>query len=76
MLACPLAEASVSAQNEIAEFLKSDENLPAESSLQVLMIGSNNIENFLSNWQSYRKGEIFIELAIKEQNFYVIKLKK
>ncbi|KJV70703.1 F pilus assembly Type-IV secretion system for plasmid transfer family protein [Orientia tsutsugamushi str. TA716] len=76
LLACPLAEASVSAQNEIAEFLKSDENLPAESSLQVLMIGSNNIEHFLSNWQSYRKGEIFIELANKEQSFCVIKLKK
>ncbi|BAG40210.1 putative conjugative transfer protein TraC [Orientia tsutsugamushi str. Ikeda] len=69
MLACPLAEASVSDQNEIAEFLKSDENLPAESSLQVLMIGSNNIENFLSNWQSYRKGEIFIELANKRTEF-------
>ncbi|WP_371220800.1 TraC family protein [Orientia tsutsugamushi] len=69
LLACPLAEASVSAQNEIAEFLKSDENLPAESSLQVLMIGSNNIENFLSNWQSYRKGEIFIELANKRTEF-------
>ncbi|KJV71725.1 TraC family protein [Orientia tsutsugamushi] len=69
LLACPLAEASVSAQNEIAEFLKSDENLPAESSLQVLMIGSNNIEHFLSNWQSYRKGEIFIELANKRTEF-------
>ncbi|KJV71557.1 F pilus assembly Type-IV secretion system for plasmid transfer family protein [Orientia tsutsugamushi str. TA763] len=69
MLAWPLVGASVSAQNEIAEFLKSDENLPAESSLQVLMIGSNNIENFLSNWQSYRKGEIFIELANKRTEF-------
>ncbi|QES95914.1 TraC family protein [Orientia tsutsugamushi] len=69
LLAWPLVGASVSAQNEIAEFLKSDENLPAESSLQVLMIGSNNIENFLSNWQSYRKGEIFIELANKRTEF-------
>ncbi|SPM44599.1 integrase [Orientia tsutsugamushi] len=33
-------------------------SIKEESSLQVLMIGSNNIENFLSNWQSYRKGEI------------------
>ncbi|KJV75058.1 F pilus assembly Type-IV secretion system for plasmid transfer family protein [Orientia tsutsugamushi str. UT76] len=69
MLAWPLVGASISAQNEIAEFLKSDENLHAESSLQVLMLGSNNIENFLSNWQSYRKGEIFIELANKRTEF-------
>ncbi|KJV57493.1 F pilus assembly Type-IV secretion system for plasmid transfer family protein, partial [Orientia chuto str. Dubai] len=69
LLAWPLVGATVQAQNEIAEFLKNDENLPAESSLQVLMIGNHHIEHFLNNWQSYRKGNIFVELAKRRAEF-------
>ncbi|KJV54764.1 F pilus assembly Type-IV secretion system for plasmid transfer family protein [Orientia chuto str. Dubai] len=67
LLAWPLVGATVQAQ--IAEFLKNDENLPAESSLQVLMIGSHHIDHFLNNWQSYRKGNIFVELAKRRAEF-------
>ncbi|KJV54857.1 F pilus assembly Type-IV secretion system for plasmid transfer family protein [Orientia chuto str. Dubai] len=67
LLAWLLVGATVQAQ--IAEFLKNDENLPAASSLQVLMIGSHHIEHFLNNWQSYRKGKIFVELAKRRAEF-------
>lgn len=76
LLGWPLVGTSVQAQGEIAEFLKNDENLPAGSSLQVLMIGSDDIEHFLTNWQLHRKGEIFIELAKKRAEFYRKKLKR
>ncbi|HJD59275.1 MAG TPA: conjugal transfer protein TraC, partial [Rickettsia endosymbiont of Omalisus fontisbellaquei] len=64
-----LVGANLQAQNEIEEFLKSEENLPAGSSMQVLMIGSSRIDEFLINWQSYRRGEIFCELAKKRVEF-------
>ncbi|WP_341752546.1 MULTISPECIES: TraC family protein [unclassified Candidatus Tisiphia] len=69
LLGWPLVGTNVQAQGEIAEFLKNDENLPDGSSLQVLMIGSDDIEHFLTSWQLHRKGEIFIELARKRTEF-------
>lgn len=69
LLGWPLVGASLQAQSEIAEFLKSDENLPAGSSFQVLMIGSHHVEYFLNNWQLHRAGKIFIELAKKRTEF-------
>ncbi|KJV76207.1 F pilus assembly Type-IV secretion system for plasmid transfer family protein [Rickettsia hoogstraalii str. RCCE3] len=57
------------AQGEIAEFIKSDENLPAGSSFQVLMIGSDHIREYLDNWQLHRKGSIFAELASRRAKF-------
>ncbi|KJV55641.1 F pilus assembly Type-IV secretion system for plasmid transfer family protein [Orientia chuto str. Dubai] len=33
------------------------------------MIGSHHIEHFLNNWQSYRKGKIFVELAKRRAEF-------
>jgi conjugal transfer ATP-binding protein TraC len=76
LMGWPLVGTSVQAQGEIAEFLKNDENLPAGSSLQVLMIGSDHIEHFLTNWQLHRKGEIFIELAKKRTGFLQKKAKE
>lgn len=69
LIANPLVGANVQAQGEIAEFIKDEENLPADSSLQVLMIGSNRIENYLDNWQQYRKEELFAEMARKRTEF-------
>ena len=69
LLGWPLVGTSLQAQGEIAEFLKNDENLPAGSSLQVLMIGSGYVDHFLTTWQSYRQGEIFCQLAAKRVKF-------
>lgn len=76
LLGNPLVGTSLHAQGEIAEFLKDEENLPAGSSLQVLMIGSDQIEHFLNNWKSYRHGEIFEELASKRAEFFRKKAKE
>ena len=58
------------AQGEIAEFIKSDENLPAGSSFQVLMIGCDHIKEYLDNWQSHRNSGIFAELSHKRAKFF------
>ncbi|WP_103896859.1 TraC family protein [Rickettsia fournieri] len=70
LLGWPLVGASLLAQGEIAEFIKSDENLPAGSSFQVLMIGCDHIKEYLDNWQSYRKCGIFAELSHKRAKFF------
>ncbi|QCS24397.1 conjugal transfer protein TraC [Rickettsia parkeri] len=69
LLGWPLVGTSLQAQGEIAEFLKSDENLPVGSSFQVLMIGSDHIREYLDNWQLHRKGSIFAELASRRAKF-------
>lgn len=69
LLGWPIVGASLLAQGEIAEFIKSDENLPAGSSFQVLMIGCDYIKEYLDNWQSHRKGGIFSELSNKRAQF-------
>ncbi|MCC8399461.1 MAG: TraC family protein [Rickettsia endosymbiont of Platyusa sonomae] len=69
LLGCPLAGTNLQAQGEIAEFLKNEQNLPAGSSMQVLMIGSQYMDHFLNNWQNHRQGEIFCELATKRVEF-------
>ncbi|WP_341756991.1 MULTISPECIES: TraC family protein [unclassified Candidatus Tisiphia] len=72
----PLVGTSVQAQGEIAEFLKDEENLPSGSSLQVLMIGSDQINHFLDNWQFYRREEIFYNLAKRRTDFFRLKAKE
>ncbi len=69
LLGWPLVGTNLQAQGEIAEFLRNEENLPVGSSLQVLMIGSQNIDHFLGNWQNHRQGEIFCQLAEKRVQF-------
>lgn len=61
----PLVGTNINAQNEISEFLKSEENLPVDSSIQVLMIGLNNVDHYLHHWQHLRNGAIYQELASK-----------
>ena len=68
-LAWPLVGTNLLAQGEIDDFLKEDDNLPNGSSLQVLMIGWNDIDYHLTNWANKRKGEVFCELAKKRSAF-------
>ena len=58
LLGWPLIGTNVQAQGEIAEFLKNDENLLDGSSLQVLMIGSDDIKHFLTSWQLHRQLQV------------------
>ncbi|WP_341789766.1 TraC family protein [Rickettsia endosymbiont of Polydrusus tereticollis] len=76
LLGWPLVGTSLQAQGEIAEFLKSDENLPAGSSFQILMIGSDHIREYLDNWQLHRKGSIFAELSNRRTKFLEQKAKE
>ena len=69
----PLVGATIQAQNEISEFLKEEDNLPAGASLQILMYGSSQIEHYLMNWASFRQEGIFSKLA--EQRCAVLKNK-
>jgi conjugal transfer ATP-binding protein TraC len=65
----PLVGTNLQAQNEISEFLKSEDNLPAGSSFQVMMIGTNNVDLYLDRWASFRQGEIFQTLAKRRIEF-------
>lgn len=65
----PLVGANLQAQGEIAEFLNEEDNLPAEASFQVLMMGTKHIKGFLQNWASCRQGEIFQTLAKRRVEF-------
>lgn len=76
LLGWPLVGTSLQAQGEIAEFLKSDENLPAGSSFQILMIGSDHIREYLDNWQLHRKNTIFAELSSRRTKFLEQKAKE
>jgi conjugal transfer ATP-binding protein TraC len=76
LLGSPLVGASLQAQSEIAEFLKDEENLPCGSSIQVLMIGSDQIDHFLDNWLKFRTEDIFKTLAEKRVEFFKKKAKE
>ncbi|KJV80649.1 F pilus assembly Type-IV secretion system for plasmid transfer family protein [Rickettsia hoogstraalii str. RCCE3] len=69
LLGWPLVGTSLQAQGEIAEFLKSDENLPAGSSFQILMIGSDHIREYLDTGSYIEKIQSLLSLAVEEQNF-------
>jgi len=65
----PLVGTNLQAQSEISEFLKEEENLPAGSSFQVIMLGTSHIREYLHHWESLRRGEIFQTLAKKRTEF-------
>ena len=68
----PLVGANLQAQNEISEFLKDEDNLQNGASLQVMMIGSSYIDDYLNHWASFRasnENQIFGDLANKRIEF-------
>lgn len=68
----PLVGANLQAQNEISEFLKDEDNLQNGASLQVMMIGSSYIDDYLNHWASFRasnEDQIFGDLANKRIEF-------
>lgn len=76
LVGSPLVGASLQAQSEIAEFLKDEDNLPCGSSIQVLMIGTDQIDHFLDNWLKFRTEDIFKTLAEKRVEFFKKKAKE
>lgn len=71
LISNPLPGAEVSAQGEVADFIANSENLPDGSSLQTLLIGSNDVSFLLNRWEKERKGKgkIYEELAKKRCEF-------
>lgn len=69
LMANPMPGLELTAQNEIAEFIKNEEDLPNGSSLQILMIGSSDVEFMLSRWEHERLAGMFKKLANQRCNF-------
>lgn len=75
LIANPLPGAEVTAENEIADFIANSENLPNGSSIQILMIGSSDINFLLDRWKNERKGDVYIEMAKRRCDFFQDKAK-
>lgn len=69
LVANPLPGADLTAQGEIADFVANSENLPDGSSLQILMIGTNDISFLLQRWARERKGAVYEEMARRRCEF-------
>ena len=72
----PLVGTEMTAQGEMAEFLKDSDSVPEGASFQVLMLGSQNVKSYLDTWKEARKGDIFQELAQKRSSFLAEKAQK
>jgi conjugal transfer ATP-binding protein TraC len=72
----PIVGASLQAQGEVAEFLKEEDNIPAGTSLQVMMLGSSDIDPYLDHWSSKRTTDIFKTLAAKRTKFLARRAKE
>jgi conjugal transfer ATP-binding protein TraC len=76
LIANPLPGADLTAEGEIADFIANVENLPNGSSIQILMIGSSDINFLLERWSNERRGEIYIEMAKRRCSFLNKKAKE
>lgn len=72
----PLVGTDLTAQGEMAEFLKDPETVPEGASFQVSMWGSSNIDAYLIRWKEARKGPVFEALAKKRSDFLSQKAKE
>jgi conjugal transfer ATP-binding protein TraC len=76
LIANPLPGADLTAEGEIADFIAGSENLPNGSSIQILMIGSSDINFLLNRWKAERTGEIYTEMAERRCAFFMKKAKE
>lgn len=65
----PLPGAEITAQNEISDFISDSDNLPDGASLQVINVGTKDIDFLLDRWMEQRKGEIFQAMAKRRVEF-------
>lgn len=70
LIADPLPGAEITAQNEISDFIADRDNLPDGASLQVINVGTKDIDFLLNRWKSQRKGEIFQAMAQRRASFF------
>lgn len=76
LIANPLPGADITAESEIADFIANEENLPNGSSIQILMIGSSDVNYLLDRWKNVRRGEIYVEMAKRRCEFLNNKAKQ
>ena len=69
LIANPLPGTDITAEDEIADFIANNENLPNGSSIQILMMGTSDIGYLLERWRRERKGDVYMEMAKRHCDF-------